>query len=372
MRATRQSRDSSRNPNYRRTLLAEPLEKKELLAADFSCAAVPVASPGTGGECIAECQLLGSDNGAVQAEGPGTMLQSAARWRGAEGGPRGANPTGQVQTGNTAVDAELSDAEILDIKYLREEEKLARDVYLALGEIWDVPIFANIAQAESRHMAAVEQLIDRYGLEDPVGDHDRGEFEDESLAGLYQQLVDAGSVSLLDAYKVGAKIEEMDIDDLQQASLETERAEMERLYESLERGSRNHLRAFDTQIVAAGETYQAEFLSQAEYDAIAASARERGSGQGSQGQGRRANTNDRIGEMRAALHQHGSMDGRQNGLRERQSDGECDATQVRDTNQAHDRSNSPGVGNVGGGLQQIMARDQVFANLGRSRGTMRF
>ena len=346
MRATRQLRDSSRNPIHRRTLLAEPLEKKELLAADFSCAAVPVAPPATGGECIAECQVLDSDDGGAQAEGPGTMLQSAARRRGSDGGPRGANPAGPVQAGSTTVDGELSDSEVLDIKYLREEEKLARDVYLALGEIWDVPVFTKIAQAESRHMAAVEQLIDRYGLEDPVGDHDRGEFEDETLAGLYQQLVGAGSVSLLDAYKVGAKIEEMDIADLQQALLETERADMERLYESLERGSRNHLRAFDAQIEATGETYQAEFLSQAEYEAIAASAREQGNGQSPQSQGRSANAHVRIGEMRAVSHRHGGMNGGQNGLRENRSHGECDTTQVRDKNQARDRNNSPGTGNV--------------------------
>jgi hypothetical protein len=45
----------------------------------------------------------------------------------------------------------------------------ARDVYLALAELWDVRVFANIARSEQTHMDAVATLIDRYGLEDPVG-----------------------------------------------------------------------------------------------------------------------------------------------------------------------------------------------------------
>jgi hypothetical protein len=58
-----------------------------------------------------------------------------------------------------------------------------------------------------------------------------------------------------------------DIKDLQEAS--AEHADIERVYEALERGSRNHLRAFDARIEAAGETYEAQFLDQLDYDAIA-------------------------------------------------------------------------------------------------------
>ena len=53
---------------------------------------------------------------------------------------------------------------------IREEEKLARDVYITLGEQWGLPIFASIAESEQRHMDAFGRLIDKYGLEDPVTD----------------------------------------------------------------------------------------------------------------------------------------------------------------------------------------------------------
>ena len=39
----------------------------------------------------------------------------------------------------------LTDDEAAALAYLREEEKLARDVYLTLADTWQLPIFANIA-----------------------------------------------------------------------------------------------------------------------------------------------------------------------------------------------------------------------------------
>ena len=61
---------------------------------------------------------------------------------------------------------QLSDTEIDGILYMREEEKLARDVYLTLSQQWELPIFQNIAGSEATHMEAVSHLLDRYGLTD--------------------------------------------------------------------------------------------------------------------------------------------------------------------------------------------------------------
>lgn len=55
---------------------------------------------------------------------------------------------------------------------MREEEKLARDVYLELYETWDLPVFYNIAQSEQTHMGAVKTLIEKYNLKDPITDED--------------------------------------------------------------------------------------------------------------------------------------------------------------------------------------------------------
>ncbi len=55
-----------------------------------------------------------------------------------------------------------------DLIQLREEEKLARDVYLYLYTHWNQWIFSNIAKSEQQHMDAVKGLLDKYDIEDPV------------------------------------------------------------------------------------------------------------------------------------------------------------------------------------------------------------
>ena len=43
---------------------------------------------------------------------------------------------------------------------MRQEEKLARDVYLTLGENYDLPVFTNIPRSEQRHMDQMGELLD--------------------------------------------------------------------------------------------------------------------------------------------------------------------------------------------------------------------
>ena len=170
----------------------------------------------------------------------------------------------------------LSDQEAQDILYMREEEKLARDVYRTMFDLWEVPTFFKISESEQRHKDALGRLIVRYELEDPVVDDTEGVFSNPVFVELYGQLVEAGSASMVDALKVGALIEELDIVDLREALAQTDHADLQRVYENLMRGSRNHLRAFAALITAAGETYEAQHLTQAEFDEIAASSTERG------------------------------------------------------------------------------------------------
>ena len=182
----------------------------------------------------------------------------------------------------------LSDAEIEGILYMREEEKLARDVYLTLYEVWGLPVFENIARSEATHMEAVRTLIDRYGLADPAA-AEVGVFTDPTLQGLYDQLVADGRTSLADALRVGAAIEEIDILDLQERLAQTDQADIELVYENLMKGSRNHLRAFASTLTRqTGETYQPQYLDLASYESIVNSATETGAGQG-QGGGQRGN-----------------------------------------------------------------------------------
>ena len=88
------------------------------------------------------------------------------------------------------------------LQYLREEEKLARDVYLTLYQRWELRIFDNIAGAEQRHMDRIGAVLAARQIPDPVTDDSVGVFQDASLGALYQELVQRGSNSALDALRV--------------------------------------------------------------------------------------------------------------------------------------------------------------------------
>lgn len=142
----------------------------------------------------------------------------------------------------------LTAAEADGLTFMREEEKLARDVYTALGAQYELPVFSNIARSESTHMAAVKDLLDAFSIPDPVGEDAAGRFEDDSLAALYAELMDQGGVSLEDALRVGIAIEEKDIADLEARIAATDREDLKTVYESLLRGSERHLQAFTQQL----------------------------------------------------------------------------------------------------------------------------
>lgn len=171
----------------------------------------------------------------------------------------------------------LSEAEAEGLVYVREEEKLARDVYLGLALRWTaVPAFDRIARAEQRHMNAVAQLLERYSLVDPVGDNDIGVFSDVRLQLLYDELFTRGKASLEDALLVGATIEDLDIFDVEQLVDETDNADLATVYQNLLKGSRNHIRTFAMLLQDAGVEYSGQYLSDYELDLILGSDWERG------------------------------------------------------------------------------------------------
>jgi hypothetical protein len=166
-------------------------------------------------------------------------------------------------------DNELTDEEMEGIRFMREEEKLARDVYLYLYEIFPLRPFGNIALSEQSHMDAIGYLINTYHMEDPVGDRPQGEFHNESLQELYNELIEKGSTSPEEALKVGALIEEVDILDLRHEldSVATNE-NLIRVYTNLCSASENHLRAFVRVLSRYGVEYTPVKLSQEEYNRI--------------------------------------------------------------------------------------------------------
>ena len=138
----------------------------------------------------------------------------------------------------------ITDAEAATLQSMREEEKLARDVYLTLYAQGQVQAFLNIAASEQNHMDALKKRLDAHGLADPVAGLGVGVFT-AAFQPLYDELVARGSASLPAAYQVGVEIETMDIADLQAALGETKRSDLVRVYNNLLAGSYNHLAAFN-------------------------------------------------------------------------------------------------------------------------------
>ena len=160
--------------------------------------------------------------------------------------------------------------------YMREEEKLARDVYLTMYEAWELVPFANVAASEQKHMDAMLKLLRKYRLPDPAAGNAIGEFTDPDLQKLYDKLVDKGLKGPDDALLVGGLIEEVDMVDIQDAMDRATQTDIDAVYANLMCGSRNHLRAFATAYVAlTGNAYKAQLLPQDAVDAILAAPIER-------------------------------------------------------------------------------------------------
>jgi hypothetical protein len=182
--------------------------------------------------------------------------------------------------------------------FMREEEKLARDVYLTLAALYPQSgTFSTIGtRSEQTHTDTVRDMLARYGIPDPdpaandlpasIGvftGADYGWYFTEK----FLDLVARGRISLLDALYVGAFIEELDMLDIVncpkvivetsdligpgQCGLSyTDEKAIRTMYVHLLDGSKSHLRAYVQSIediIGAGN-YVAQVLTQEEVDAI--------------------------------------------------------------------------------------------------------
>jgi len=161
---------------------------------------------------------------------------------------------GQNGKGTFTGQQALTAVEVDNLTFIREEEKLARDVYVYLFKVWGQGIFENIAASEQQHMDAVKNLLDKYGLDDPAAGMGEGEFTNQELQALYDSLTLDGEASKPDALQVGVFIEETDIDDLQEIIDATDKLDIIKVCGNLMNGSINHLEAFSGEIELIGET----------------------------------------------------------------------------------------------------------------------
>jgi|LGOV01.1.fsa_nt_gb hypothetical protein len=208
------------------------------------------------------------------------LLLITTSFSSAAGGRGGQQMTAPMGTVECLIDqlpiGVLSVEDELNLLHMVEEEKVARDVYSALYGTWGHWTFDHIATSEQRHMDAVASLMERYQVELPMEFEVVATFDSDSMQDLFDALVNRGSISLVDALQVGATIEDLDIYDLQEYLALTDNEDIQTVYQNLLRGSRNHLRSFVYQLSLNGEEYVAQYLTQAEVDAIVATERERG------------------------------------------------------------------------------------------------
>ncbi|MDF7798814.1 DUF2202 domain-containing protein [Pontiellaceae bacterium B1224] len=164
--------------------------------------------------------------------------------------------------------AVLPEATAKHLLYMREEEKLARDVYTALGEKYNQRVFINIPRAEQSHMNAILTLLNQYEIEDPAL-AEPGRFNNSELQALYDALMIRGNKSREEAFLVGALVEEVDILDLQAAIAHTDNEQIASVLNALLGGSKRHLNAFVRNYEAiSGKTYVSQKMEQAAVNEI--------------------------------------------------------------------------------------------------------
>jgi hypothetical protein len=191
-----------------------------------------------------------------------------------DGGDTGAAATSADGPVGLPVSDVLDPDEVAGLYWMREEEQLAHDVYVALGNEWGMRIFENISASERQHIDLTLGLLERYDLPDPAAGNQPGTFTDPRLQELFDDLIVRGMASTAAALTVGATIEELDIADLRARAEATDEAAIDDVYTRLERASRNHLRAFVGRLELLGVDYEPTVL--ADFEAIVSSPMERG------------------------------------------------------------------------------------------------
>ena len=172
----------------------------------------------------------------------------------------------------------ISTAEAASLTFMREEEKLANNVYLQLANTWGAQtrVFSNVAQSEASHTESIRQLLLRYTLADPAAGLADGVFVNQTLQQLYATLIQQSSLSYVDALNVSCAIEEIDILDLQTALVNIDNQDIKLVYNNLTVASRNHLRSFVNALTLVGITYVPQYLTVEAYQAIVSTPIERG------------------------------------------------------------------------------------------------
>jgi hypothetical protein len=199
---------------------------------------------------------------------------------------------------STSAASNLTEMDEAHLIFMRSEEKLARDVYLTIAEIYPVmPIFRDIAtRSEQTHTDTMRKMLVKFHISDPEPstapgvlppDDQLGVFENPYFADYftekYDLLVGLAGIGLEEALYVGATIEELDMLDINFCNSEafdqyypglpaspdcgglalTTVKALQNALGSLMAGSENHLCAFVSQLGPMIDgCYESQVLSQ--------------------------------------------------------------------------------------------------------------
>lgn len=146
----------------------------------------------------------------------------------------------------------LTEEERDGLIHMRLEEKVARDVYIVMGNLYNHQVFLTIQLSEQKHMDAMKKLLTKYNVEDPVTTDEVGVFSDPVFQALYDQFILQGQVSLHEALLVGKAIEELDITDISYQLSFVDNPDIINVYNNLLAASQNHLVAFNKCLIVTG------------------------------------------------------------------------------------------------------------------------
>lgn len=164
----------------------------------------------------------------------------------------------------------LTEAQLHSLHYMWNEEKLAKDLYLALNAVYPANSLKNIAtNAETQHVGSMEALlakysqtqavIDNYNLAHPttpitqLSEIPAGVFTLPELQTLYNTLYNEGMISATAALQSACKVEVTDVTDLDKDIIDAGSAkDLVTFFEILRAGSYNHYWSFDNALKKAG------------------------------------------------------------------------------------------------------------------------
>ena len=210
--------------------------------------------------------------------------------------------------------ADLTADEIEFIYAVREDEKVARDLYFSFFGTFGLKPFENIGKAEDNHIKATEKLFDYYEIDYPALS-ENGKFENAIRQKLYDSLLLKGTPEL-EAFKVMALLEETNIAEYGEVLKTIVNPNIKIVIENLAKASVNHFKAAIRQITALGGTYAPSLMTQEQYRAVIAVGFEQGKRYMYKNNGSSTNSGNKLGgkgQRKGSVNSQGNCSSSSNG-----------------------------------------------------------